>query len=116
MKNPTDEIDYKARQIFQNRIRKGMIGPGSDTWGLSDEEEIISDYPLPRYFSGVLFPTKSVCLTQSAQDDADGNSEGLEDDIDANEENPDIDEVDIEEKEVTDKTVTIKEEFNLSTN
>ena len=116
MKNPTDEIDYKARQIFQNRINRGMIGPGSDTWGLPDEEEIISDYPLPRYFSGVLFPNKSVCPTQSAQDDADGNSDGLEDDVDVNEENPEIEEVDIEEKDVTDKTVTTKEEFNLSTN
>jgi hypothetical protein len=51
--------DDKAREIFQNRITKGMLGPGSDTWGGDDNEEIISDYPLIRYFTGVLFPEKT---------------------------------------------------------
>ena len=116
MKNPIDEIDYKARQIFQNRIAKGMIGPGSDIWGLPDDEEIISDYPLPRYFSGVLFPNKSVCPTQDAQDEADGSSEGFADNGDTNEENPEIEEVEIEGKEKADKPTANKEDFNLSTN
>ena len=51
--------DDKAREILQNRITKGMLGPGSDTWGGDDNEEIISDYPLIRYFTGVLFPEKT---------------------------------------------------------
>jgi hypothetical protein len=116
MKNPTDDLDYKARQIFQDRVTRGMIGPGSDIWGLPHEEEIISDYPLPRYFSGVLFPNKTICPTQSDQDDAEGNSEGLENDVDKNEENPEIEEVDIKEKEFNENTVSVKEEFNLSSN
>lgn len=59
--------DQIARDKFQERIRKGMLGPGSDTWGLLEEEEIISDYPLQRYFTGILFPEKSL------KDDKDGN-------------------------------------------
>ena len=54
-----------------------MIGPGSDTFGLPDEEEIISnDTPLQRYFSGILFPEKDLtaCVTQSELDDAEVQS------------------------------------------
>ena len=73
------EIDNKAREKFQNRIEKGLLGPGSDTWGLPDEEEIISDYPLQRYFTGILFPEKSICKTQEEVDDAETTSETLTD-------------------------------------
>lgn len=52
--------EQAARDKFHQRIQKGMLGPGSDTWGLPDEEEIISDYPLQRYFTGILFPPKSL--------------------------------------------------------
>ncbi|MBF0229660.1 MAG: hypothetical protein HQK63_08745 [Desulfamplus sp.] len=48
----------KHRDILYNEIKKGMIGPGADYFGLPDEEEIISDYPLNRYYSGILFPLK----------------------------------------------------------
>lgn len=58
-----------VRDSFQNRIKKGLIGPGSDIWGLPDEEEIISDYPLQRYFSGILFPEKKVAKSHSEDDD-----------------------------------------------
>ncbi|MDD5608917.1 MAG: hypothetical protein PHY57_10420, partial [Ignavibacterium sp.] len=57
------------RDTFQNRIRKGLIGPGSDIWGLPDKEEIISDYPLQRYFSGILFPEKKFAKSYSEEDD-----------------------------------------------
>lgn len=57
------------RDTFQNRIKKGLIGPGSDIWGLPDEEEIISDYPLQRYFSGILFPEKKFAKSHSEEDD-----------------------------------------------
>lgn len=60
--------DFTARQKFQNRITKGMLGPGSDTWGLPDKEEIISDYPLIRYFTGVLFPEKAPVISQFEDD------------------------------------------------
>lgn len=51
-----NDIDFKAREKFQERIIKNMLGPGSDIWGLPDEEEIISEFPLIRYFTGILFP------------------------------------------------------------
>jgi len=80
--------DQQARDIIQNRIFKGMIGPGSETWGLPDEEEIIADYPLQRYFSGVIFPDKTLCATADEKDTADANSEALPEAKDINEEEP----------------------------
>lgn len=48
----------KHRDIFYSEIERGLIGPGSDTFGVDDKEELISDYPLNRYYSGILFPVK----------------------------------------------------------
>ncbi|MBI4844499.1 MAG: helicase [Nitrospirae bacterium] len=48
----------KYRDIFFDEIKNGLIGPGSDVFGGNDKEELISDYPLNRYYSGVLFPEK----------------------------------------------------------
>jgi hypothetical protein len=62
------DIEYNARQKFQDRVTKGMLGPGSDTWGVIDNEEIISDYPLLRYFTGVLFPEKAIISSQLEDD------------------------------------------------
>lgn len=47
------------REIFYKEVERGLIGPGSDTFGIDDEEELISDYPLNRYYSGILFPEKT---------------------------------------------------------
>lgn len=46
------------RDIFCDELKKGLIGPGSDAFGVPDNEELISDYPLNRYYSGILFPQK----------------------------------------------------------
>ncbi len=70
--------DNKARQTFQDRITKGMLGPGSDTWGVEDKEEIISDYPLIRYFTGVLFPEKTNSDSQLDSDTAEVENESGE--------------------------------------
>ena len=84
------DIDFIAREKFQQRIEKGMIGPGSDTWGLPDKEEIISnDTPLQRYFSGVLFPYKDVCNSQTELDDADIQNETSEEDYEIEEQQDD---------------------------
>jgi hypothetical protein len=48
--------EKQARDLFQERIQTGLLGPGSDTWGLDPSFEIISDYPLIRYYTGILFP------------------------------------------------------------
>lgn len=53
----------RARDCFANRIKKSLLGTGAenDMWGLEDSLlEIISDYPLIRYYTGVLFPEKSI--------------------------------------------------------
>ncbi|NIM17044.1 MAG: hypothetical protein GTO45_22115, partial [Candidatus Aminicenantes bacterium] len=55
-----DVNEQKVRNIFHLRIKRGLLGPGSDNWGVPDEEEIISDYPLQRYYTGILFPEKNM--------------------------------------------------------
>ncbi|MFZ5977084.1 MAG: helicase [Hydrotalea sp. AMD] len=46
------------RDSFYTEIQKGLVGTGSDIFGVPDSEELISDYPLNRYYSGILFPQK----------------------------------------------------------
>lgn len=58
-----------TRDTFQERIFKGLIGAGSDSFGLPDEEEILSDYPLQRYFSAVIFPEKKFSVTESEEEE-----------------------------------------------
>jgi hypothetical protein len=79
-------LDEKARDIIQSRILKGMIGPGSDTWGVEDKEEIISDYPLQRYFSGIVFPDKTICKTIDEKENADAESDASIESKETNEE------------------------------
>jgi hypothetical protein len=98
--NNTD--DNLARQKFQDRITKGMLGPGSDTWGVDDNEEIISDYPLIRYFTGVLFPDKTNPDSQLESDTAE-----VENESDENEE--------LEESKIVKEVIDIAEENNVST-
>lgn len=84
--NQFDILDEKARDIIQSRILKGMIGPGSDTWGVEDKEEIISDYPLQRYFSGIVFPDKTICKTIYEKENADAESDASIESKETNEE------------------------------
>lgn len=55
-----NENEALARNIFQERIKKGLLGPGSDVFVKDKEinEEIISNYPLQRYYTGILFPER----------------------------------------------------------
>jgi len=62
-------MSSKHRDTFQERLLKGLIGVGSDSFGLPDEEEILSDYPLQRYFSAVIFPEKKFSATESEEDE-----------------------------------------------
>jgi hypothetical protein len=84
-----DTLDKKARDTIQSRIQKGMIGPGSDTWGIEETEEIISDYPLQRYFSAIVFPDKTICKTIDEKEDADAESEAPIESNELNEEDID---------------------------
>jgi len=71
------------RNQFQTRIKKGLLGAGSDSWGVNDSEELISDTPLNRYYTGVLFPQSGV--PKSPQDE-DKTSEEIEDQENSTEE------------------------------
>jgi len=73
MSNNHDNI---ARDIFQERIKKGLLGPGSDIFVAEKDksEEIISDYPLQRYYTGVLFPEQ--IKKDSAEDEVGKETEG----------------------------------------
>ena len=62
-------MSRKQRDTFQERLLKGLIGTGSDSIGFPDEEEILSDYPLQRYFSAVIFPEKKFSATESEEDE-----------------------------------------------
>ena len=56
----------EPRLIFRDTIQKNLIGPGSDVFVSNVEEEIISDYPLSRYFSGILFPEKEIAQSEDS--------------------------------------------------
>tara|TARA_B110000902_G_scaffold223049_1_gene259603 strand:- start:3130 stop:6855 length:3726 start_codon:yes stop_codon:yes gene_type:complete len=76
--------DTIARDIFQERIRKGLLGPGSDIFvdEKDTDEEIISDFPLQRYYTGVLFPEQVRVGNQLEKDVNDVNNETDSDDPD----------------------------------
>ena len=73
----------KYRDTFYNEIKRGLIGTGSDIFGVQGEEELISDYPLNRYYSGILFPSKDFSTgapkseeeIESSSNEADTNEE-----------------------------------------
>jgi len=73
MSNNHDSI---ARDIFQERIKKGLLGPGSDIFVSEKDisDEIIADYPLQRYYTGVLFPEREKVKTLDEKADADLNN------------------------------------------
>ena len=74
MSNSHDSI---ARDIFQERIKKGLLGPGSDIF-VSEKDisnEIIADYPLQRYYTGVLFPEREKVKTLDEKADAELTNE-----------------------------------------
>lgn len=53
------------RLIFRDTIQDNLIGPGSDAFLSDREQEIISSYPLSRYYSGILFPERKVARDDS---------------------------------------------------
>lgn len=50
------------RNIVIDRVRREIIGPGSDIFQCNDDfsDEIIEGKPLQRYFSGILFPKQKI--------------------------------------------------------
>lgn len=77
----------KEVDIFQNTIIEQMLGPGSesDIYYPDIESEIIANYPLVRYFTGVIFPEKSIASQGELDTDSfDSDSEVDIDDLDEN--------------------------------
>lgn len=60
-----------GRDFFSNQIKKTLLGPGSDVFALPEQEEVISEYPLQRYYTGILFPEKTI----NSPDELDGREE-----------------------------------------
>jgi hypothetical protein len=94
----------EPRLIFRDTIQKNLIGPGSDVFVSDIENEIISDYPLSRYYSGILFPEKEIAqLEDTIGLNAEVNS--IAETIDGDDETIDFDDL---EKEVEEETFNKK--------
>ncbi|MBX0335565.1 hypothetical protein K3G39_20225 [Pontibacter sp. HSC-14F20] len=59
------------REVFSDRLSQSLIGPGCDVYAAPIESEVIGDYPLQRYYSGILFPERQV----ASPDEENGASE-----------------------------------------
>ncbi|WP_423908646.1 helicase-related protein [Candidatus Spongiihabitans sp.] len=87
----TNQID-----IFETTIKTLLLGPGSDVLTRDVNNEIITDFPLKRYYTGILFPEQilksqgekdtdneetdeDASLTEDASDDA-SKKKDIEDD------------------------------------
>ncbi len=66
-------------KIFKETIEEQLLGPGSDVFAGEKEVEIIADFPLKRYYTGVLFP-KKILNDQGEKDTemADDSEDNLE--------------------------------------
>ncbi|MCZ2483002.1 helicase [Aquirufa nivalisilvae] len=69
----------EPRLIFRDTIKKNLIGPGSDVFITDNENEIISDFPLSRYYSGILFPERDMEVSIGEKETTDSNA-AFEDD------------------------------------
>lgn len=112
----------KYRDTFYTEIKKGLIGTGSDVFGVPDSEELISDYPLNRYYSGILFPSKDFPAglpkseeeIESSSNEADTNEEDYDNAIDKE---PTGDSKEKEEKSEEDNSQTSDtQDFQLKQN
>ena len=94
----------EARDIYIDRIKRELIGPGSDIFYCSEDysDEIIEGKPLSRYYSGILFPPKT-------EEDNDGSSN--EDNDDFNEEPNDVKEKD---KPIIDDNKLNKKDYQIT--
>jgi superfamily II DNA/RNA helicase len=73
------------REKVIERVRKELIGPGTDLFECSDKvnfgDEIIADKPLLRYFSGILYPKQKNVIVDFGED----NDENEETPVDSGE-------------------------------
>ncbi|WP_374440286.1 helicase-related protein [Epilithonimonas sp.] len=74
----------EPRLIFRDTIQNNLIGPGSDVFVSDAENEIISDYPLSRYYSGILFPERDMATSIGEKETIDANAELEDGDLEEN--------------------------------
>lgn len=115
MSNNHDSI---ARDVFQKRIEKGLLGPGSDIFvdEKDKDEEIISDFPLQRYYTGVLFPEQVRVETQLEKDENDVNNETDSDEADTLNDNIDEKEAEVGNYKGKNKGESKDDELKVSQN
>lgn len=106
----------EPRLIFGNTIQKNLIGPGSDVFVSDFDNEIISDYPLSRYYSGILFPERDVEELKKdsigRNDDANANAELEDDNLDTDLEVTNKDENNFDEDVDKSKNIEPEKEYS----
>lgn len=75
----------ESRELIISRVKKELIGPGSDIFECTDEQnytdEVIEGKPLMRYFSGILYPKQTLI---------NGAIDSIEDDDESEETSPEL--------------------------
>lgn len=106
----------EPRLIFRDTINDNLIGPGSDVFISDSENEIISDYPLSRYYSGILFPERDVEEAKKdsigKNDDANANTEIEDDNLHTNLQFADKDDNEFDEDIDKSKNVEPEKEYS----
>ncbi len=102
----------EPRLIFRDIIKDNLIGPGSDVFISDSENEIISDYPLSRYYSGILFPERDMEVSIGEKETHDANAEIEDDNIET--ETPETNNADENSDEDIDKSKNVEPEKEYS--
>lgn len=102
----------EPRLIFRDTIKNNLIGPGSDVFISDSENEIISDFPLSRYYSGILFPERDMEVSIGEKETHDANAEIEDDNIET--ETPEIDKINDDSDEDIDKSKNVEPEKEYS--
>ncbi len=102
----------EPRLIFRDTIKKNLIGPGSDVFISDIETEIISDYPLSRYYSGILFPERDMDVSIGEKETNDANAEIEDDDLES--ETPETENTNEDSNEDIDKSKNVEPEKEYS--
>lgn len=59
MEDNIKEECIKVRELIYESVKRELLGPGSEDIGPPIEHELITDEPISRYSTGILFPQKS---------------------------------------------------------
>lgn len=102
----------EPRLMFRDTIKKNLIGPGSDVFISDIETEIISDYPLSRYYSGILFPERDMDVSIGEKETNDANAEIEDDNLET--ETPETENTNEDSNEDIDKSKNVEPEKEYS--